>query len=302
MGHWDGNLKHLVNLAPEDFVRWLAGSDAHFKGELSANFASRKVDGDILWQIEINQELSGLHLEFQAGPDSNMGRRLWEYNVEASIKYKQPVLSTVIYLRKPGNSKAKPPYQLKLPNGQVIHHFSFSVIELCKMEAEQLFQTGLKGLLPLVPLTQDGQQHDIIEHVIDELQQPGVKKPGELLALTYNLAGLVFADESEQLWLVRRFEMLKDILEESWTFQKIKKEALEQGLKQGLEQGRQQMLQVQRQNLLLFVQAHFPALIQLAEDTCKNIQKPEKVQDLIQKTLLAKGELEVRQLLLDAQK
>jgi flagellar biosynthesis/type III secretory pathway protein FliH len=141
-----------------------------------------------------------------------------------------------------------------------------------------------------------------------------VKKPGELLALTYNLAGLVFADESEQLWLVRRFEMLKDILEESWTFQKIKKEALEQGLeqgikqgleqglKQGLEQGRQQMLQVQRQNLLLFVQARFPALIPLAEDTCKNIQEPEKVQDLIQKTLLAKGEIEARQLLLDAQK
>jgi flagellar biosynthesis/type III secretory pathway protein FliH len=104
--------------------------------------------------------------------------------------------------------------------------------------------------------------------------------------------------------------MLKDILEESWTFQKIKKEALEQGLeqglkqglKQGLEQGRQQMLQVQRQNLLLFVQARFPALIPLAEDACKNIQEPGKVQDLIQKTLLAKGEIEVRQLLLDARK
>jgi len=84
MGQWDGNLKHLVNLAPEDFVRWLVG-DAQFKGELSANFATRKVDGDILWQIAINQERSGLHLELQVGPDSNMGHRMWEYNVEASI-------------------------------------------------------------------------------------------------------------------------------------------------------------------------------------------------------------------------
>lgn len=133
MGHWDGNLKHLVNLAPEDFVRWLVG-DAHFKGELSTNFASREVDGDILWQIAINQKMSGLHLEFQAGPDSNMSRRIWEYNVEASIKYKQPIQSVVIYLRKPGSSKAEPPYQLKLPDGKVIHDFSFSVIELCKQD------------------------------------------------------------------------------------------------------------------------------------------------------------------------
>src|SRR5205807_3159616 len=116
------------------------------------------------------------------------------------------------------------PYQVKLPNGKVVHEFSFNVIELCKMQAEQLFQTGLKGLLPLIPLTQDGQQHDVVERVIDELQQSGVKKSGDLLSLTYNLAGLVFEGESEQLWLVRRFEMLKDILEESWTYQRIKEE------------------------------------------------------------------------------
>jgi hypothetical protein len=128
-------MKHLVNLAPEDFVHWLVG-DAHFKGELSTNFASRDVDGDILWQIAINQMSSLLHLEFQAGPDSTMGRRLWEYNVEASIKYEQPVQSVVIYLKKLGSSKVVSPYQLKLPNGKVIHDFSFSVVELCKLEAE----------------------------------------------------------------------------------------------------------------------------------------------------------------------
>jgi len=58
MGHWDGNLKHIVNLAPEDFVRWLV-RDAHFKGELSANFATRKVNGDILWQIAAEWAASG---------------------------------------------------------------------------------------------------------------------------------------------------------------------------------------------------------------------------------------------------
>src|SRR5437588_405927 len=132
------------------------------------------------------------------------------------------------------------------------------------MEAEQLFQTGLKGLLPLVPLMQDGQQHDVVERVIDELQQPGVKKSGDLLSLTYNLAGLVFECESEQLWLRRRFAMLKDILKESWTYQEIKKEGREEGREEGQLQG-------QRQALLLLIQTHYPALVQLAEDVCNAI-------------------------------
>jgi len=245
------------------------------------------------------------------------------------------VQSAVIYLRKPGSSKAKSPYQVKLPNGKVVHEFSFSVIELCKMEAEQLFQTGLKGLLPLIPLTQDGQQHDVVERVIDELQQPGVKKSGDWLSLTYNLAGLVssqklgaektdhlvesrieapspsddqhsqatlpliiekipglvFEGESEQLWLVRRFEMLKDILEESWTYQRIKEEGREEGQLQG-----------QRQALLLLIQTRYSALVQLAEDVCNAIRILEELQDLFQKVLLAKDEQEVRQLLMSVQK
>jgi predicted transposase YdaD len=221
----------------------------------------------------------------------------------------------VIYLKHPGNSRAVPPYQLKLPNGKVVHDFSFSVIELYKLEAEQLFRTGLKGILPLVPLTRDGQQHDTIERVIEELQQPGVKKQEELLASTYGLAGLAFKKESDHLWLKRRFAMLEEVLEESWTLQEILNKGLAEGLKKGLkeglregrkegrEEGREEgQLQVQRQNLILLIQARFPALVQLAQDVCNVIQVFEELQGLFQKVLLAKDELEVRQLLLDAQK
>src|SRR5260370_37626356 len=86
MARWDGKLKHLVNAAPEDFVRWLI-KDARFEGELSPNFASRDVDADCLWQIVIKRKLSLLHTEFQVKPISTIGRRLWEHNVAASIKY-----------------------------------------------------------------------------------------------------------------------------------------------------------------------------------------------------------------------
>jgi hypothetical protein len=297
MGEWDGQMKHLVGIAREDFVSWLV-EGARFDKELSANFATRKRDGDNLWQLEIEGKPSLLHLEFQLKPDENMGRRIWEYNVDAAIKYKLPVDSAVIYLKRPGHPKAAPPYQLKLPNGKVIHTFSFTVIELCKVKTKSLLQRGLKGILPLVPLTQDGQDHDAIEYVIKELRQPGVKKAEELLTLTYGLAALVFKEESEHLWLQRRFAMIEEVINESWAFQDMIQRGRKEGIKEGIKEG----LQAQRQNLILLIQKHYPALLQLTQDVCNAIQTLEELQDLFQKVLLAKDEQEAHQLLLSAQK
>jgi len=286
MGEWDGKMKRLVGVAREDFVSWLV-EGARFEGELSANFATRDRDGDNLWQLSIEQEPNLLHLEFQLKPDENMGRRMWEYNVDAAIKYEQPVKSVVVYLKKPSHPKAAPPYQLKLSNGEVIHTFSFTVIELCKVNTKSLLQRGLKGILPLVPLTQDGQDHDAIEYVIKELQQPGVQKAEELLSLTYGLAGLVFEQESEHDWLQRRFAMIDDVIEESWTFQEKKQKWLKEA---------------KRQDLLLLIKAYFPSLVQLAQDVCNASQTLEELQDLFENVLLTKDEEKVRQLLLSAQK
>ena len=229
-----------------------------------------------------------------------MGRRVWEYNVDAAIKYEQPVKSVVVYLRKPGHPKAAPPYQLKLPNGEVIHTFSFTVIELCKVKTERLFQTGLKGILPLVPLTQNGRDHGAIEYVIKELRQPRVKNAEELLTLTYGLAALVFEKESEHLWLQRRFAMIDDIINASWAFQDMVQIGRKEGIKEGLEEGLEKGLRAQRQSLILLIQKHYPALLQLTQDVCNAIQTLDELQDLFQKVLLAKDEQEAHQLLLDA--
>ncbi|HWS83581.1 MAG TPA: hypothetical protein VN207_04920, partial [Ktedonobacteraceae bacterium] len=130
---------------------------------------------------------------------------------------------------------------------------------------KSLLQRGLKGILPLVPLTEDGQDHDAIEYVIKELRQPGVKQAEELLSLTYGLAGLVFEQESEHDWLQRRFAMIDDVIEESWTFQ---------------EKKQKWQKETQRQNLLLLIKTHFSSLLQLAQDVSNAIQTLEELQDL----------------------
>ena len=220
-------------------------------------------------------------------------------NVDAAIKYEQPVKSVVVYLRKPGHPKAAPPYQLKLPNGEVIHTFSFTVIELCKVKTEKLFQTGLKGILPLVPLTQDGQDRGAIEYVIKELRQPRVKNAEELLTLTYGLAALVFEKESEHLWLQRRFAMIDDIINASWAFQDMVQIGRKEGIKEGRKEGREE---AKRQDLLLFIKMCFPSLAQLAQNVCETTQTLDELQSLLENVLRTKDEEKVRQILLNAKK
>jgi len=218
---WDGKVKNLANAAPQDFVQWLI-KGARYVNDLSPRFATRNIEGDILFRIRIKDKLYLLHIEFQSSSDTNMARRLWEYNVAASIKYKLPVYSVVIYLRPDGKS-AESPYQVLLHEGKVVHSFSFEVIELWKIATEDLFQTGLKGLLPFVPLTREGPQRKVVERVIDELGQEEVDKQRELLSFTYGFASLVFKNESDQYWLRRRFDMLKDILKRAGLFKRLRK-------------------------------------------------------------------------------
>jgi hypothetical protein len=92
--------------------------------------------------------------------------------------------------------------------------------------------------------------------------------------------------------------MLKDILKESWAFQEIAEEAREETRKEECKQA----LQRTRQTLLSFVQARFPALMQLAEEQCNAIETPEQMEELLRKVILAQGEQEVRQHLLDVKK
>ncbi len=124
-----------------------------------------------------------------------------------------------------------------------------------------------------------------------ELRQPGVKKQAELLSLTYGLAALVFKEESEHLWLQRRFAMIDDVINESWAFQDL----IQRGRKEGIEEAK-------KQDLLLFIQTYFPNLSQTAQNVCNDIQSLEELQGLFEKVLLAKDEEKVRRILLDARK
>lgn len=229
---WDDFMKMLVGANPQHFVSLLL-SGAQFENELVTELKNRTIEADLLYVVIWNGQKAVLHVEFQRRRDGNIGKRLWEYNILTTYLTGLPVCSFALYLRKDGNI-VKPPHQQVLPDGEVVHLFYFRNVQLWELSAEMLKQPGLEGMLPLLPLTKDGAGHQAIEEMIASLSTAGKQ---DLLPFAYAFAALVLDSEAERDWLRKRFDMLKDVLEESWAYQEMVQKGLEKGLEKGWKRG-----------------------------------------------------------------
>lgn len=297
---WDRKMKRLLTEAPQDFVEWLL-SGAQYVGIVSSELDGEPLYTDMLYDVLQEGKPSLLHIEFQRRRDAKMAERLWEYNVRATIQYKCPVWSCVIYLKK-DSTVARSSLTKEMPDGRAVHRFDFDVIRLWEIPTRELKQKKLDGLLPLLPLTRDGAQRKVVEEVIAGLAPAGQEPKAELLVLTYGLASLALENEADQEWLDRRFSMLYDILRETRAFRELTKdsrqEGIEEGRKEGIEEGKVEAL---REALLTMVQARFsnPKIARLAKGQASTIDDPAVLQDLIVKVGLARTLEEAQQYLLD---
>jgi predicted transposase YdaD len=317
---WDRSLKLLAKYVPQDFVSWLV-EGAIYEEEVSPHLNARNIHADILYRIRVNNQPCLLHIEFQLRSPTNMAERMWEYNVLATLQNHLVVYSFVVYLKKV-NSVAVSPYILQGLKGENIHLFYYNVIKLWEVSTQQLKDLGLKGLLPLLPLTHEGKKQAVVEEVITELCKDDRQERSELLSLAYGLASLIFRSGDEQRWLKWRFGMLDDLLDESWAFQEILQkglkrgldQGLEQGLKQGLEQGikqgikqgveqgveqgaekaLQEDLLLSRHTFLALVEHYYPALVSLARAKIDGITEQAVLQNLILQISFASNESEAR--------
>ena len=251
-GTWDSKLKLLVNKTPQDFVSWLV-EGATYEAEVSPHLKSRNIDADVLYQIRMNDRSCLLHIEFQSQGDSDMAMRVWEYNVLATCQNQLPVYSFIVYLKKTGNC-VTPPFVYQDATAQDIHRFHFGVIKLWEVPTAWLKNLGLKGVLPLLLLTREGQSRAVVDDIITGLSENSNQPEIALLSLTYGLASMILQAEDDQDWLKRRFSMIKDEewLEESWLF----REWVQKGVDQGLVSS--------RRTLLTLVEHRYPSLMDLA--------------------------------------
>jgi hypothetical protein len=261
---WDQYTKRLVRQSPQSLVSFLVPT-AVFEHVVDRELQVPSLTADGLYQVMWREKKIMLHVEFQKSRDTNMGRRMWLYNALANMHTELPVRSVVIYLVKE-TSLVKSPYVIPLPDGQPTQRLDFETIKLWEIPSEFFEQQGLIGLFPLLPLTKDGKKPETIQRMIDVLRQ--MEDEGNLLALGYAFASLVFTAEGEKEWLVERFSTVQDILEGSWVFQQL--------INRGLEKGK-------KEDLLQFVEIRFPTLLVQAKQTIEQQTPLEQLQTMLSK-------------------
>ncbi len=219
---WDGLLRRLVDPQPQAFVSWLL-EGAQFESVRERRMEGRVIEADLLYNVFWKGKYVILHVEFQTWHDSRMGRRMWEYNCLASCISGLPVCSVVIYLHE-DDGIVEPPYTEELPNGDVNHIFYYKSIKLWEIPTETIKETGIVGMLPLLPLTKNGARHEVVEDMITSLK---AAQRNDLLVVAYEFASLVFTDDADQHWLKRRIKMLDEIVKNTWAYKDLMEQARE---------------------------------------------------------------------------
>jgi predicted transposase YdaD len=317
---WDSNLRKLVQADPQAFVSWFGHTArlkerAIFLQSLSAKLKTWSLEADALLQIRLGQQDMLLHLEFQARYDATMAERLLCYNVLLHKEHRLPVVSCVIYLLR-GGSVPTSPLQWFTPicwNDETCEllRFHFMNIEVGKLYPTDLLALDLPGLLPLLPLTQNGATTTVVADMFEQLETRAEQNKEELLTVGSLLAALMFQRENPEglSWLYRRLRQMREFLRESPLYQDILSEGLEKGMAQGMQQGMAQGMQQgmaqgmqqgmaqgmqqgeangMRKAILAFVHAHYPALSTLAWQTTAEITDANTLQDVFLQMNVAK--------------
>ncbi len=214
---WDESLKVLLSEKPQDFASWLL-KGAVVKEKLLTEFTGRKVSADALLNVIYKEEEVLLHIEFQSENDATMADRLLEYNFRARREHKRDVYSCVIYLRQDG-TVPESPLIWTFTKDKEIMRFHFQNIEIAKLSADDLRQTNLLGLLPLMILTKDGATHEQAEEILTKLE---LAEQTDILQIAYTLFTLVFKNDDLQ-WLVRRFQQMYEPFRETPIYKEMTK-------------------------------------------------------------------------------
>jgi len=110
----------------------------------------RKRTGDLLVKTRFRGEAARflIHLEHQAQPDRNLGRRMLEYFMLDWQDFDLPVYPVAVLSHRKPARVALSPVAVDFPNGRVLM-FKFDVIDLAAMDAEPNLKTANPAALAL---------------------------------------------------------------------------------------------------------------------------------------------------------
>lgn len=205
--------------------------------------------------------------------------------------HKLPVLSVVIYPQ-PVSEVPQAPLSRSIPTGRPVIWFDFESLELHEQVIDTFRALDLDAFYALIPLCKDGATYEVLEEVLTRLEQ---RKLNEWISITRFFAGKVFTADGDRERLARRFAMLRDFLQDSWTFQETLEEGRVEGRAEGREEGRVEEV---RQNIEFLVEKRFPALLAWVKVQVEQTTDLATLRKLLYALFSAHTEEEVRQSLL----
>ncbi len=231
-----------------------------------------------------------VHLEFESGPNNDMAARLLDYHAYLFRKYKLPVKSVIVY---PFPTKmAESPLREEDEDGDILT-FHFRVFPLWQLQAERYVHNHAIVMYALLP-TMEGADAALLHKAIDEMVEyykgNDTKLAQELRWMGIVLRRVKSISHAVKREIQERLNMWDDLMEKDPKMRKIRRESEAKGRTEGLVEGL-------RQAVITAVRLRFPHLIELAQQRVVQINRPDKLNLLLDQITIAPDENAARSLL-----
>ncbi len=232
---FDATTKSLLTTEPSQLLAYLGLGEGHLVEVLNVDLSTVTAEADAVLGVA-DPEPWIAHVEFQASPDRDLGRRLLRYNVLIGHDRAIPVRSVALLLRPEADGPSVTGRVERFwPGGERYLDFRYDVVRAWQQPVEAILNGGL-GMLPLAPIAAVSRADlpAVIHRLRDRLANEATPNQARTLwASTYVLMGLLYnSEESAQL-----LKGVRD-MEESSTYQAILKRGIEQGRAEGRNEGR----------------------------------------------------------------
>ena len=213
MADYDQAFKILVDLNPNDWALLAGLTVVHNAAGMETELPERNRHLDRLIRVSDDQGDIAVHLEFQAGKSGNrVPIRLIDYSIGVTEKYRLPVHSCVVLLRRPADSPALTGAYKQRSRGVMPYlTFRYRVVRLWQVPVKTLLLPGssvaLAGVLSdYGTLTAD----EIAERIAACINLiSDIDTRAMLFTIAYNLAGLRFNDSQADIMFGREISVLE---------------------------------------------------------------------------------------------
>lgn len=273
---YDRALKSLMEDHAEEMVPELVPG-ARFIEEKNNEITRLNLRADIVYLIDYKGKPHILNMELQTEPEQDMALRMLKYHIDLFDKFRLPVISVVLY---PFETSISDPVFQEESVEEILLEFHHRVLRLWTIDAEPFLRRRVVSMYTLLPATK-GITAPMLLQAIAEMEQAYSKehlKRHLRRFLTILRRSKTLSAPDKQI-VEARMQSYDSLLESDPEIQQKIAESQIQG---------------QRRNVMVLVEARFPALVEIVQQHVVRMSKEEQLDQLTKIIALAPDEKTAR--------